>query len=316
MNLYFIMAFFWGLTIPFFTYADESASLLLDWTRNPLHLPLYVGQQQGFFLEQGIDLAIQENAEKINTLTALREKKIDIALSYMPNVIRESAHGDIQIIGLLVDQPLRAILFKEESPIYTLCDLHQKRLGVPHHGLTTHYVSSLLAKQGIQFKEITLIKHSTLADLSAEKVDAVLGVFWNIEPIQYVHQGFPMRFIKLADCAGPSYDELVFICCSDWIESRSGFAYRFQAALQKSLAFCREHPGLAFDIYSSLFSALQEKEPWQEASWKQTHLLFASEQVIKREKWHGFMEWMKAEGLIKDAHTLNLLLELMPKKEN
>lgn len=298
------------VSFQFFLHGEQkSATLLLDWTHNPLHIPLYVGQELGFFQEADTPLTLIENTNKENTLNALQNQQANLVISYMPNTLRAASQADLKVVGILVDKPLRAVIFKRETPIYSLKDLNNKRLGGSSTALTARYLVHLLKKQEIELKEIKPLRNSIQEDLKQDVIDAAIGAFWNIEPLQFAQEGFSSRFIRLADCEGLSYDELIIVCQAEWIVKYPGWASRFQEALQKSINFCQNNPDLAFTIYQSVLSPI---EAWERTSWGQTFPLFSSTQQVDRIRWSTFQEWMKGEGIVQQEESFEPLIEYLP----
>lgn len=286
---------------------SHSINLLLDWTHNPLHIPLYVGQENGYFSEEGISLTILENVEKSNTLSSLQEGQADIVISYMPNVIRLK-NSAVKVIGILVDQPLRALIFREETPLFSLFDLQDKYLGGSVKGLTTQIVCGALARHGIIFKDILPLQHSLLDTLQTNQVDAGVGAFWNIEPIEFSYKGLKTRFFRLSDFLDYSYDELIFVCRSETITQSPALAKSFQRALQKSICFCQEHPQEAFTLYQKIVGLTSEEKEWQTHSWQLTYPLFCRGQRADLLRWKAFYEWIKEQGFISDSCDIESLL--------
>lgn len=287
---------------------QEPATLLLDWTHNPLHIPLYVGQELGFFHSTDTPLVLVENTNKENTLHALHTQQTDLVISYMPNTIRAASQMDLKVVGILVDQPLRAVIFKKDAPIESINDLNNKCLGGSPTALTARYLVHLLKEQGVRLKEIKPLTNPIQEELKCDVIDAAIGAFWNIEPLQFAHEGFATRFIRLADCGDLAYDELIIVCQTEWITKQPEWASRFQEALQKSIHFCQSYPDLAFNIYQRLFPSI---ESWEKNAWKLTAPLFSSTQQANRTRWSIFQKWMKEEGMIGQEETVNSLIEFL-----
>ncbi|CUI16733.1 hypothetical protein PNK_1116 [Candidatus Protochlamydia naegleriophila] len=297
-------------TFKMFLHCEQKpATLLLDWAHNPLHIPLYVGQELGFFQSANTPLTLIENVDKANTLNALHNQQADLVISYMPNTIRAASQMDLKVVGILVNKPLRAVIFKRDAHIYSINDLNNKRLGGSPAALTARYLVHLLKKQGIQLKEISPLRGSIQEELEHDVIDAAIGAFWNIEPLQFKQEGFPTRFIRLADCGNLPYDELIIVCQTEWIAKQPEWASRFQEALQKSINFCQSNPDLAFTIYQRLLSPV---ETWERASWELTFPLFSPNQQVNRLQWSTFQVWMKGEGIVGEEELLGPLIEFLP----
>ena len=60
---------------------------MLDWYPNAVHSFIYVAQEKGYFKDQGLDLDIQMPADTNDSLKLVAAGKIDLALSYQPQIL-------------------------------------------------------------------------------------------------------------------------------------------------------------------------------------------------------------------------------------
>lgn len=290
--------------------SPKRVQLLLDWWPNPNHVPLYVGLSKGFFEEEGISVDIIKCADSPEAVPYLLSKRADVALYYMPNTIKAGQRtNEIQVIGVLIDRPLRAFVFREDSGIKTPKDLDGKIIGANPEGMFKAYVAAAIKVWGIQFKEVRKIQFDPTAALMTRSVDIVSGVFWNVEPEFMRMYGVNTNYFTMEDFHIPTFDELIFLSRKEFLREHPQFTERFQHALQKSIDFCQTHPDEAFALYIAYHpDKSQATRDWEKRCWNITYPLYAQEQNISEQKWKDFYVWLQQNNLIKIDYDVTTLL--------
>lgn len=90
--------------------AQETVRLGLDWGYLPYHAPLVIGQEEGFFKEEGIDLQMEPGRGSATTAIMLGEGNYDIAHINMTNASVAMSKG-VPIRGIAVYQTKTAASF-------------------------------------------------------------------------------------------------------------------------------------------------------------------------------------------------------------
>jgi NitT/TauT family transport system substrate-binding protein len=288
----------------------RQVNILLDWWPNPIHIPLFIGVEKGFFAEQGINLNIIKSPDVPESISYLISKRADLAVYYMPNLIKAGQRTkELQVIGVLIDQPLRAFIFREESEIDTPYDLQGKIIGANPEGFFGAYIRGAVEKWGVQFAEIKKLQFDPVAALMTRTVDVISGVFWNVEPELMRARGIPCGYFKVQEFGVPSFDELIFISRRDFLKNNPTIATRFRHAVMESIRYCKAHPDEAFAIYSSLHpDKSEDTNTWEKKCWEITYPLYPEEQNISEEKWVNFYKWLIENDLIKFDYDVRTLL--------
>ena len=293
----------------------EQVHFLLDWWPNPNHVPIYVAQAKGFFAQEDIDLDILKSHDPPETVAYLLTKRADVALYYTPALLKAAQRTDqLQVLGVLVDTPLRAFVFREDSGIQEPTDLNQKVLGANPEGVTATYIRSLAAQWNIQFKDVRKMQFDPIIALMMNSVDVASGVYWNVEPERLRALGLPCTCFKLSDLSIPLYDELIFVSSHQFLDKNPAFRERFQKAIKKSIAYCKEEPADAFEIYLSFHPDKGKKTvEWERKSWDLTYPLLSNDVRVDQEKWQKFYDWMKEVQLITHEYDIAALLRTREK---
>jgi NitT/TauT family transport system substrate-binding protein len=288
----------------------KSLTLLLDWLPNPDHVPLFVGEKLGFFVEESIDLNILKLIDPPSSLPYLQSKKADVILYYMPYTLMAAGkEKNLKVLGILIEQPLDGFMFLESPSLKTMQDLHQKTLGVCPGAKIASYVHHTLQKEGIVFSSIQKLEIDPSLALYTKMVDAVAGVYWNVEPFQLQSLGVATRFVKMTELGVPFYHELIFVTREDVLENDPSLRPRFQKALQKSIQYCQSHPEEAFQLYLQANpDKLQKTVEWEHESWKATVSLLASSQDFQESLFQNYMQWMFDHQIIEERIDVRSLI--------
>ncbi|MFT6350322.1 MAG: putative hydroxymethylpyrimidine transport system substrate-binding protein, partial [Psychromonas sp.] len=109
----------------------KKLTLMLDWFVNPNHGPVVIAKQRGYFKQQGLNVEIQEPADPSTPAKLVAANKVDLAISYQPNLIMDVAAG-LPLIrsATLIATPLNTLTVLDNNNIKTLSDLKGKQIGI------------------------------------------------------------------------------------------------------------------------------------------------------------------------------------------
>lgn len=275
----------------------QETRLVLDWLPNPNHVPLYVGIEKGYFSQHGIKLKLHKIQNAADPIPYLQAGQTELAISYMPTMIKAIAHGaNVTPIGVLIPQPLNALIYRIDSSIKTAADLNGKVFGYCVDGSGTKILDDILEQNGIVPSEKRNVSFDLVGTLGTKQVDVIYGAFWNIECEQLHILGIDTNFIELTDLGYPTYYELIVLAKKDSVQAGQEFFVGFQAALQQSIDFCQNYPEESFEIYLAANLDKGEKaREWERASWHRTYPLLAKTQKIDQNVWKVHAEWLNSQ---------------------
>jgi putative hydroxymethylpyrimidine transport system substrate-binding protein len=213
--------------VPVASAADaQKATVTLDWTPNPNHVGLYVARDAGLFEQAGLDVALRAPSDPTAPLKLVAAGKSDLAVSYEQEVFFAAAKRlPVVAVAAVVPRPLNSII-AIRSGIHSVADLRGRTIGIT--GVPADYAAldTALAKAGLTRKDVKIVSvgYNLLPSLLAHRVDAVLGVYRNVEGIELQQRGLKPTIIPLARAGVPSYDELVLVANSTRV--RDDPAYR------------------------------------------------------------------------------------------
>jgi NitT/TauT family transport system substrate-binding protein len=290
--------------------SDQKLKVLLDWWPNPVHIPLYVGIDQGIWRDQGLELEVISTPEPPQALLFLLTGRADLVIYSAPNTLQALGRcPNLRLMGTLIDQPLRALMFLDDSSIREEHDLQDKILGGNPEGLLTAYVRSIMNSHGIQFREVRKLSWDAPTALLTGAVDVIAGVYRNIEPEQMLAAGIKTRYFPIEQFGVPHYDELVFLSTQQILEDHPHLQQRFQKGLKQTLDWCRDHPEESFSIYALSQTHKSERVlEWERIAWLKTVCMLAADQQADRARWSHLERWMAEHQLMKHKPDLGLFL--------
>ena len=288
--------------------STKGLAVMLDWFPNADHAPLYAAIAHGDFRAVGLDVKPVVPAETAEPLKLLAAGKVDIAISYEPQLLLARDEGlKLVSIGALVQRPLTSIIALSGQHVRSVSDLRGKTVGTA--GLPYQAAMLRTALQGARVspasvKEVNVGFNLVPAMLSG-KVQATIGGYWNYEAIQLHLQHRNATVIPVDRAGVPTYDELVVVVREQEAHSRGEDLRAFMQALAEGEHAVREDPRAAARLIEQANPSLEEK--LQIESIRQT---LPAAMPAKSgapygwqepSDWAAFASWMYSHGLITHA---------------
>lgn len=285
--------------------AVKPFTVMLDFFPNADHAALYSAIAGGDFRAVGLDVRPQIPAEPADPLKLLAAGKVDMAISYEPELLLARDQGlKLVSIGALVQRPLTSIIALPGQHVRTVADLAGKRVGtagIPYQAAELHTALGAAGVNPGSVQEVNVGFNLVPAMLSG-KVAATLGGFWNYEAIQLRLLHRHPIVIPVDQAGVPSYDELVLVVRADEARERGQDLRAFMQALTRGERAVRANPQAAAALVVKANPSLEPK--LQLESIRQTLPAAtptkASDPYGWQEPstWASFGAWMLAQGLL------------------
>jgi putative hydroxymethylpyrimidine transport system substrate-binding protein len=282
----------------------QKVTLTLDWTPNPDHVGFYDARDTGLFAHAGLDVAIRAPSDPTSPLKLVGVGRSDFAVSYEQELFFAAAKKlPVVAIAAVVPQPLNSFMAIEPG-IKSLRDLKSRTIGVS--GVPSDYATldTALRSVGLTRKDVKVVSvgYNLLPALLAHRVDAVLGVYRNVEGIQLQLRGLHPTIIPVDRAGVPSYDELVLVASKTRLRDDAGYrstAKRFVAAFLAGTTNARSHPDQALAILEKVTASTPKF--LARATPATLRLLTGPRGVgcLSVREWQRFGDWMHAQGLLK-----------------
>ncbi len=231
-------------TLAFNVSAEEKKlTLMLDWFVNPNHGPIVIAKERGYFKEQGLTVEVLEPADPSTPPKLVAANKVDLAISYQPNLTIDVAAG-LPLIrsATLVATPLNTLTVLKDKNVKSLGDLKGKKIGIAIAGNEEATIGTMLATENVQYKDVEIIHvgWALSSSLASGKVDAIWGGFRNFESNQLALEGHDAKAFFPEEHGVPTYDELVFVANANTHDKAAIKA--FNRALEKATTYIVNHP--------------------------------------------------------------------------
>lgn len=288
---------------------NREFQLMLDYFPNADHAPIYAAQSHGAFKDAGLDLKIRQPADPSAPLKQLAAGRVDLAVSYEPEVLRARSQGlHVVSVGALVRVPLTSLISLPKARISRPRDLKGKTVGTAGIDYQTAYLQTILKHAGVPASSVKErnVGFNLVPALVSGRVDAILGGFWNYEAIDLQQRGKHPSVIRMERAGVPDYNELVFVANSDNLASSGPLIRSFMTALRRGEIALRRDP---VSGVNALVKANRDLDPkLQAASVKATLPYFAPPPGKPYgwqdpKQWTAFAAWMKDNGLITGGGT-------------
>jgi putative hydroxymethylpyrimidine transport system substrate-binding protein len=283
---------------------SKQVELMLDYFPNADHAGIYAAQAGGDFEQAGLDVAIRQPPDPAAPLKQLAAGRVDLAISYEPEVLRARDQGlPVVSVGAIVQKPLTSIISLPEAKIREPADLEGKTVGTAGIDYQSAYLHTILLEAGVKpdtVKERNVGFGLTPALLTG-RVDAVLGAFWNYEGTELRLKGKRPRIIRMEEAGVPTYNELVLVANEDTLARDADKIRAFIGALSRGTRDLRENPDKAIE---GLLEANPDLDPeLQRAAVEVTLPLFFPPRGKPfgwqdPAQWDAFAAWMRDNRLL------------------
>jgi putative hydroxymethylpyrimidine transport system substrate-binding protein len=236
------------------TSAPEHVNLVLDWVPNPDHVGIYAAIDRGEFSRRGLDVSPRPPAGVSDPITLVAAGRADFGISYEPELFfAQEHHAPVAAVATVVPTALASIIAAGSSGIHSPADLRGKTIGVDGTQSTSAFVSKVLSSAGLAEDDVHLVNvnFQQVRALLGHKVDAVAGVFQNIEGVLFSMRGLHPVVFPYDRYGVPPYDELVVVANTDRLHDDADYratVQRFVAGLAAGTAWAKAHPDSAIAV--------------------------------------------------------------------
>ncbi|HSJ17461.1 MAG TPA: ABC transporter substrate-binding protein [Solirubrobacterales bacterium] len=298
----------------------EGFTVALDWFPNPDHAGIYAGIDRGYFEDAGLDLDPQVPSDPAAPIKQVAAGRVDLAISYEPEVLLAREEGlDVVAVGALARTPLTSLASLGKDAIANPRQLDGKRVataGIPYQDA---FLDAILREGGLRPDDVEQVDVglNLLSPLIARRVDAVLGLFWNIEGVQLQRRGDKPTVIPVDELGIPTYDELVLVASADRVADDPEAVRLFLAALERGTRAADDDPALATRALVSANRDLDPKLTRAQVSKTLPALLPRGGEPYGRmdpARWREFAGFMVDEGVLASLPEIDDVLtnELLP----
>jgi putative hydroxymethylpyrimidine transport system substrate-binding protein len=236
--------------------------VMLDWFPNADHAALYAAIAHGDFRAVGLDVEPVVPAETAEPLKLLAAGKVNMAISYEPQLLLARDQGlKLVSVGALVQRPLTSIIALPEQHVTSLAGLAGKTIGsagIPYQAAELRAVLQSAGVNHATVKEANVGFDLVPAMLSG-KVAATIGGYWNYEAIQLRLMHKHPLVIPVNVAGVPTYNELVLVVRESEARADGQDLRAFMQALTRGEHEVRTDPAAAAALILKANPSLEPK---------------------------------------------------------
>ena len=285
--------------------ATKRFTVMLDWFPNADHAALYAAIAHGYFRAVGLEVQPVIPSETTEPLKQLAAGKVDMAISYEPELLLARDQGlKLVSIGALVQRPLTSIIALPGQHVSSVKDLAGKRVGtagIPYQAAELHTALRSAGVSPSKVQEVNVGFNLVPAMLSG-KVAATLGGFWNYEAIQLQLMHKHPLVIPVNEAGVPNYNELVLVARASEAHNDGVDLRAFLQALTRGERAVRANPAAAAKLVQAANPSLEPKLQLQsiERTLPAALPAEASKPYGYQDptQWAEFGRWMFQQGLL------------------
>jgi putative hydroxymethylpyrimidine transport system substrate-binding protein len=293
----------------------EKLTLDLDFYPNPDHAGIYMAEEEGFFKEAGLEVAINSPSDPSAPLKDVAAGQADLAITYEPEVMLAREQGlDVVAVAALVNRPLTSLMWLKSSGIKGVADLKGKTVsyaGIPYQQA---FLKTILGRAKVPASSVKAVNvgFGLIPSLVSGSAQAMLGGYSNVEGVALQQRGKDPVITPVDQLGVPTYDELVIVARRSSLEEEGERIRLFVSALRRGTEAAAANPKAATE---AILAANPELEPkLAEAQVKATLPLLSARTAGKPygwmdpEEWEAFGAWMHDEELIEGLPKASELL--------
>lgn len=283
-------------------------SLLLDYTANADHVGIFQAQSSGGFRRAGLDVDVQTPDDPASVLKLVSSGKVDVGISYEPEVLLARAQGqDVVAIAGIVQRPLTSVMSLPKAGITKPSDLEGKTVGTAGIPYQKAYLDTIAKSAGIPPSSIKQVDvgFNLNPALVSGRVDATLGGFWNVEGAELQQKNRDPRITPVDQLGVPKYAELVLVARAETLSKKESQIRRLVRAMGQGYQAVRRDPTNGIKPLLAAEKGLDPK--LQTAAVSRTmDAFFPSGRNAKKpwgwldtDEWADYAQWMLTNGLLK-----------------
>jgi NitT/TauT family transport system substrate-binding protein len=220
-----------------FAQAPVKVKMRLDWKGGAQHAPFYLGQQRGYYKQEGIDLEVISGSGSSDTIKQVGSKAVEFGL----------VDALVLVQGAQQRVPAKSIAaYYQRTPIVLISPkakpitdprqlLEGVKLGSKKGSATFQGLVALLSANGMQLEQIKLVDIGFgVQPLLVKQVDAIMGFAMN-EPIEAESGGMAVTLMPISNYGVDTYG-LTIVSNPDFMQQKPQLVKGFVKATLRSVA--------------------------------------------------------------------------------
>lgn len=230
------------------TFALDKVTFQLDWLPGGDKAPVYVGIEEGFFEEAGLDVSIAHGRGSTEAITKIATGTADVGIADLVALLVAKTNDDVPVSAVysVFSVAPHTFVFPSDSGITSVKDVEGKKIATSPFTSSNIFLPLLLDVNGVPEDSITLNKVDPGAlgpMLITGQTDVVISWITSVENyrVQAAQAGKELSILPWDD-AGLEFYSTAVIAGDKFLEERPEVAKRFIAAYAKAIEFTWANP--------------------------------------------------------------------------
>jgi len=248
--------------------AGEQVSVQLIWKHQFEFAAFYAAQEQGYYRDAGLEVAIREGGPGIDAVKEVVEGRADFAVGTSALVVERYEGKPLVVLATLMQHSPIALLARRKNGVASVLDLAGKPVAVDAH--SRDEIDAYLRASGIPVAQIKLIEQTdwTLGSLDQGR-EAAKVVYVSNEP--FLIRGREHEYLLLTPrSAGIDLFGNVLYSSEALLRQRPETVRAFREATLKGLVYALAHSGEIADLILASYNTQNKSR---------AHLLFEADQI-------------------------------------
>lgn len=239
--------------------AADEVTYQLDWLPGGDKSPVYVGVQEGFFEEEGLEVSIASGRGSTDAITKITTGQADIGSADIGALMAAKAQDDslpVKAVYSIFNQAPHAFFTLEKNDISEMADMDGKKVATSPFTSSNAFLPLVLKENGMAEDAVQLTKADPGAlgpMLMNGGTDAIIAWVTNIALFadQAEATGNELVVLPWSDAGLELYSSSV-VASEKFLSERPDVAERFMRAFDKSLKFTHDNPRQAAEALNSM----------------------------------------------------------------
>lgn len=226
----------------------------LNWTWYPAdHSYFVVGEDQGFYEEEGLDVSFEEGTGSSTVMQLIGRGDSDLGYVDAPTMMQGVAEGvPVQSLAVVNQVSPMGAIFKTERGYSSVQDFEGETIVLTQGDALSQVFPAVLNANDMSADDVEITSTSSPAAketaLLNDQADVLLAFYTEQAPRLEDTQGVDLEWISFAD-AGVNTFNMSVIANNFWLEENAETAEAFARATQRAIEYTAEDPEEAAEIF-------------------------------------------------------------------
>lgn len=282
--------------------AAEKVTLLLDWNPNTNYSGFFVARDRGYYLEEGLEVKIEEAGGNVVPLVATDKAQFGISFQEQVTFARANDRIPVVSIGTILQHNTSGFASLKDRNIMTVADFEGKSYGSWGTEVEEATIRALMEKAGADFDRVSIVTVGE-ADLFAviEHLADFAWIYYGWDGVEAELKGLELNYMPLRelDPALDYYTPLI-ISSEAIIDEQPALVEKFMRATAKGYRLAIENPVEAAEILLENAPELDRELVMTSQEWLKDRYQEDAEVwgLQKKEVWENYSRWLHDQGLI------------------